>query len=69
MFGIPWSIGALIDPDGRSKFDQFYRDLLHGKDESNPVPKSVGKIEGMFPESSTVYDYHLEVGYGHKYQL
>ena len=64
MFGIPWSIGALIDPDGRAKFDKFFRDLIHGNIEEFPIPKSIGKIEGMFPENSTVYDFHLEVRYG-----
>ena len=61
MFSIPWSVGAVVDPDGREKFDAYYRDLLAGKDEANPVPKAIGKIEIPFPDTGIVYDYCFEV--------
>lgn len=32
-----------------------------GKDESNPVPQSVGKWECNFDEKGLVYDYMYEV--------
>ena len=61
LFALPWSLGALIDLDGRVKFDQYIRDLLAGKMEDHPVPKSVGKIEVPFPDTGLVYDYCYEV--------
>lgn len=61
MFSIPWSIAAVVDVDGREKFDAFFRDLLTGKDEKNPIPKDIGKIEIPFPDNGMVYDYCFEV--------
>lgn len=61
IFSVPWSLGAVTDVDGREKFDKFYRELLLGKNENNPVPKSLGKIEVMFPDNGLVYDYAYEV--------
>ena len=61
LFSVPWSVGAVTDPDGRVKFDEFYRNLLLGKMEGNEIPKSVGKVEVPFPENGYVYDYCYEV--------
>lgn len=61
MFGIPWSLGATLDVDSRSKFDAYYRDLLNGKIEEFPIPKSVGKIEIPFPDNGEVFDFCYEV--------
>ena len=62
MFSIPWSIGGVLDSDSREKFDAFYREVLLGKDEENPIPKNIGKIEIPFPDKDFVYDYMYEVG-------
>ena len=56
-----WSIGGLTDYEGRQKFDQFFREVLSGKNEANPIPKLIQKIEIPFPEAATVYDYFYEV--------
>lgn len=61
MFGIVWSIGAMVDTDGRAKFDAFYRELLVGKHEENPVPKQLGKLDSPFPTEHLVYDFMYEV--------
>ena len=66
LFSIPWTIGALIDPDGRDKFDSFFKQLLLSKNEDFPLPKIVGKVEPMFPDRDTIYDYMPEVcGFGY----
>ncbi len=62
MFSIPWSIGAVIDVDGRQKFDQFFRDMIAGKDKTNPIPNSIGKVDILFPEAGLIYDYCFQVG-------
>ena len=61
LFSIPWTIAGITDPEGRTKFDQFYKDLLFGKLEEHPIPKSIGKVEPMFPERDMVYDFVYEV--------
>jgi len=61
IFTIPWSIAAVVDIDGRQKFDQFYRQLLHGDIQDFPVPKClVGKLE--LPSSDgLIYDFCWDV--------
>ncbi|ESP01004.1 hypothetical protein LOTGIDRAFT_225521 [Lottia gigantea] len=59
MFSVPWTIGAMVDVDGRGKFDGYYRELLAGKFEDHPVPKSV-KIDIPFPPDNHVYDFFYE---------
>ena len=62
LFGIPWSIGGVLDVDGREKFDKFYREILLGHDEDLPMPKVMGnKLEIPYPENGLVYDYAYEV--------
>ena len=61
MFSIPWSIGAVVDVDGREKFDAFFREMLAGKNEEHPIPKDIGKIDIPFPENGLIYDYCFEV--------
>ena len=61
MFSLVWSIAGVIDVDGRTKFDAFYRELLAGKNEDHPAPKVIGKIEIPIPENGFVYDFCFEV--------
>lgn len=61
LFSIPWSIAAVVDNDGRQKFDSFYKELLGGKIDSSPVPKSVGKFEVPMPDAMSCYDVFFEV--------
>lgn len=61
LFSIPWSIAAVVDNDGRQKFDSFYKELLSGKNESCPVPKSVGKFDVPMPDAMSCYDVFFEV--------
>ncbi|XP_006892348.1 PREDICTED: dynein heavy chain 12, axonemal [Elephantulus edwardii] len=60
-FSLIWSVGASCDTDGRIVFDNFLREILMGKNETNPVPKSLGKWECHFDEKGLVYDYMYEL--------
>ncbi|KAA3675897.1 dynein heavy chain, axonemal, partial [Paragonimus westermani] len=61
-FGVIWGIAGCLDLIGRQKFDRFFRALLLGQDEKNPVPKELGsRIEFPMPESGLVYDYFYEL--------
>lgn len=61
LFAIPWSLGAVIDADGREKFDQFYRMILSGKVEDCPIPGALDSISVSFPENGQIYDYYYDV--------
>jgi len=56
-----WSLGATVDKNGRDKFDAEFREMMTGKDEENPIPAEVGKIECPIPPDGLVYDYLFEV--------
>ncbi|NXN95540.1 DYH3 protein, partial [Rhinopomastus cyanomelas] len=60
MFSLVWTVGGIIDADSRKKFDLFYRNLLMGKNEENPCPKSVKLTRNtVFPEKGSVYDFYF----------
>ncbi|XP_029097540.1 dynein heavy chain 12, axonemal isoform X8 [Monodon monoceros] len=61
IFSLIWSIGGSCDTDGRIVFDIYIRLVILGKDESNPIPDSVGKWECHFDEKGLVYDYMYEL--------
>lgn len=61
LFAIPWSIGAVVDYDGRHKFDAFYKDLLAGKFDESPIPKVINKFDVPIPPENSVYDVYFEV--------
>ena len=50
-----------MDNDSRKKFDVFYRELVGGKDEENPAPKDLAKLDVPLPDQNTMYDYFFEV--------
>jgi len=56
MFGLVWSIGIAVDGPSRTKFDEFCRDILGGKNVKHPPPPK-RKIQNPFPEKNSVYDY------------
>ncbi|XP_013387188.1 dynein heavy chain 12, axonemal, partial [Lingula anatina] len=60
IFSAVWSIGGVADYDSRAKFDVFFRELLAGKQEDNPIPKSLGKLDIPLPDNGMVYDYMFE---------
>ncbi|WAR27202.1 DYH12-like protein [Mya arenaria] len=60
LFSIPWSIGAVVDVDGRHKFDAFFKDLLAGKMEQHPIPKAINKFDVPIPTEQGVYDIFFE---------
>ena len=61
LFAIPWSIGGLLDSNGREKFDKFYRELVLGNNEAHPLPPNIDKINYFFPEEHSCYTYFFEV--------
>jgi len=62
MFAIPWSIAAVVDTDGRQKFDQYYRQLLRGDVPDCPVPKClVGQLQFPPSDNALIYDFCWEV--------
>jgi dynein heavy chain len=67
LFSIPWTIAAVVDNDGRQKFDAFYKDLLNGKIETSPVPKSIGKFDVPIPDAMNCYDVFFEVIFACQY--
>ncbi|XP_075690041.1 dynein axonemal heavy chain 12 [Rhinoderma darwinii] len=60
-FSLVWSIGGCCDTDSRVKFDAFFKEILAGKNDQNPVPASVGKWECPFDDKGLVYDYMYEL--------
>lgn len=60
-FATIWSIGGTCDGDSRIIFDNFLRETLSGKYETNPVPENLGKWECPLEEKGLVYDYVYEV--------
>ncbi|GFR65708.1 dynein heavy chain 12, axonemal-like, partial [Elysia marginata] len=56
LFALPWTIAGDVDNDGRKKFQEFYIELLEGKNRAFPIPDEVKKIEVMFPENCSCYD-------------
>ncbi|XP_052285538.1 dynein axonemal heavy chain 12-like isoform X2 [Dreissena polymorpha] len=60
LFSIPWSIGAVVDVDGRHKFDAFFKELLSGKFEKHPIPKLINKFDVPIPPEHSVYDIFFE---------
>ena len=61
LFAIPWSFAAVTEGDSREKFDRFFRDLVTDKNEDFPMPASITKLEGMFPDVGMVQDFCFEV--------
>ena len=66
LFAVTWSIGAAVDLEGRSKFDDFFRTLTTGKDSKYPVP-SGRKIQNPIPDKGLIYDYVYDTE-NHKWQ-
>ncbi|KAI9206289.1 dynein heavy chain and region D6 of dynein motor-domain-containing protein [Polychytrium aggregatum] len=56
LFAAVWALGGTIDGESRKKFDAFFRRLVDGGDNSNPIPKNV-KIDKPIPGNGLVYDY------------
>jgi len=61
LFAIPWSFAAVTESDSREKFDRFFRDLVTDKNENFPIPASISKLEGVFPDAGLVQDFCFEV--------
>jgi len=62
VFAVPWSIAAVVDTDGRQKFDQFFRRLLVGDVEDHPVPDCLAGVLDKPPtDTGLIYDYCWKV--------
>ncbi|BFZ08761.1 hypothetical protein BsWGS_11799 [Bradybaena similaris] len=60
LFAIPWSIAGCVDNNGRKIFHEFYVQVLEGKNPDYPIPEDIKKVETMFPQEQTVWDYFYE---------
>lgn len=58
IFALVWSLGALVDGNGRVKFDEFYRQLITGHDQSHPKPKhlKIGKVCVIYVCLKSIYN-------------
>lgn len=61
---VVWSIGATVDKEGRSRFDQFLRRLLNKEDDLGcdlsaglVIQKPAFTMALPYPDANTVYDY------------
>ncbi|KAJ9581293.1 hypothetical protein L9F63_023527, partial [Diploptera punctata] len=57
LFAGVWSFGGILDAESQVKFDEFYKNIWKGCNESYPVPASIEKIEIAIPAEGTLYDY------------
>ncbi|KAM9385712.1 LOW QUALITY PROTEIN: dynein axonemal heavy chain 3 [Pholidichthys leucotaenia] len=63
LFAAVWTVGGTITGDSRKSFDVFFRNLITGRIDEHPRPKSIKlKKNNIFPESSTIYDYYFHKG-------
>nr|XP_026690532.1 dynein heavy chain 12, axonemal isoform X1 [Ciona intestinalis] len=60
LFSVVWSIGAVVDLDGRNKLSEFIRLVQSGKDEAHPLPSSLGKFDLPIPDGGLVYDHYFQ---------
>ncbi|XP_039273758.2 dynein axonemal heavy chain 3-like isoform X3 [Styela clava] len=61
LFSLVWTLGGTIDGDSRSKFDQFFRNLISGTDTNHPKPKTSKLTKShVFPERGSIYDYYFQ---------
>jgi len=61
LFSLIWSVGAVIDLDGRHKFSDYLREFQSNKLEEHPLPPSLGKFDCPIPDSGLVYDHFFEL--------
>uniref|UniRef100_H2Z3M9 Uncharacterized protein n=1 Tax=Ciona savignyi TaxID=51511 RepID=H2Z3M9_CIOSA len=65
LFSVVWSVGAVVDLDGRHKFSDFIRTMQSGKDEEHPLPASLGKFDVPIPDAGLVYDHYFQLNVGY----
>uniref|UniRef100_H2Z3M2 Dynein axonemal heavy chain 7 n=1 Tax=Ciona savignyi TaxID=51511 RepID=H2Z3M2_CIOSA len=63
LFSVVWSVGAVVDLDGRHKFSDFIRTMQSGKDEEHPLPASLGKFDVPIPDAGLVYDHYFQLNW------
>jgi len=62
VFAVPWSIGAVVDTDGRRKFDEYFRQLLVGDIKDHPVPGCLaGMLDQPPADQGLIYDFCWKV--------
>uniref|UniRef100_H2Z3M6 Dynein axonemal heavy chain 7 n=1 Tax=Ciona savignyi TaxID=51511 RepID=H2Z3M6_CIOSA len=69
LFSVVWSVGAVVDLDGRHKFSDFIRTMQSGKDEEHPLPASLGKFDVPIPDAGLVYDHYFQLNGRGKWAL
>lgn len=64
LFSVIWGIGGCLDADGRTKFDDFIRVILGGKNADLPVPQTIGgRCDFQMPENGLVFEYYWEASF------
>ena len=61
IFGLVWSVGGILDGDGRVKYDRFLHDLILGKVPGHPTPQQLKKLEFNIPFDHMIYEYFFQV--------
>ncbi|XP_060529968.1 dynein axonemal heavy chain 7-like [Cylas formicarius] len=52
-----WSFGGCLNTDDRLKFDDSFKRLCRGHDDSRPYPSTVERLEVTVPHEATLFDY------------
>jgi len=63
LFSLVWTVGAVVDMEGRKKFDNILRKLLVGDPPAELKPFMKGaarKVTQLFPEGKLVYDFTFD---------
>lgn len=52
-----WSFTGILDYNSKVRFDEFYKDIWRGSDESNPIPTLLEKVDIAIPGEGMLLDY------------
>ncbi|KAJ3098250.1 Dynein heavy chain 3, axonemal [Phlyctochytrium planicorne] len=59
LFSSAWALGGTLETESRKKFDNYFRKLVDGHENSSPIPSSI-KIDKPIPSVGLIFDYVFE---------